>query len=180
MKDFYDKVLNPILPTRFDENEWFAIVITILISCGVYYITVKNRKLLWSEIICIYLLNLQMTTIGDYFLAMPPYDFYDTVDKNSGELTDIILQNIVYPGTILWLMHDYKSKKRSKIKFIIITTVLLSVLEEISIRFFHLFVYKNWEFYYSAFFYLLVMIINVIYYEKLTVFLKKKKLKHSQ
>lgn len=42
MKEIYEKGIQPILPKNFDENEWFALVITILISSCVYYITLKN------------------------------------------------------------------------------------------------------------------------------------------
>jgi hypothetical protein len=103
MKEVYENAIKPMLPKNFDGNDWFAIAITIIVIVAIYYITVINRNLLWTEIIGISLLNLQMTTLGDYFLAMPPYDFYDTVDRNSGELMDIFLQNIVYPGTVLFL-----------------------------------------------------------------------------
>lgn len=43
-----------------------------------------------------------------FYLWSSPYDFYDTVDRNSGELMDIFLQNIVYPGTVLFMMNYYK------------------------------------------------------------------------
>jgi hypothetical protein len=175
MKEIYEKGIQPILPKNFDENEWYALVITVLISICVYFITVKKRRFLWSEIICISLLNLQMTTIGDYFLAMPPYDFYDTVDRNSGELTDIFLQNITYPGTVLLLMHIYKVRNLNKVCFLLASTVLLSLLEAISVFCFHLFTYKTWEFYYSVLFYFFVMAVNLIFYEKLNAYLKKRR-----
>lgn len=175
MKEIYEKGIQPILPKNFDENEWFALVITILISSCVYYITLKKRRFLWSEIICISLLNLQMTTIGDYFLAMPPYDFYDTVDRNSGELTDIFLQNIVYPGTVLLCMHIYKVRNWNKVFFLLASTALLSLLEAISVFCFQLFTYKTWEFYYSVLFYFFVMTVNLIFYEKLNAYLKKRR-----
>lgn len=174
MNEIYVKAIKPILPQNFDGNEWFAIFITILVIVCVYYITVKSRNLLWSEIICISLLNLQMTTIGDYFLAMPPYDFYDTVDRNSGELIDILLQNIVYPGTILFMMSFYKKFATRKIIFILLSVLLLSTLEGISVFFFRLFTYKGWKFYYSILFYFLVMIINLIFHEKLNHFLRER------
>lgn len=174
MNKIYENAIKPILPKTFDENEWFALIITALVLYAVYYVTVKKRKLLWSQIICISLFNLQMTTVGDYFLAMPPYDFYDTVDRNSGELTDVFLQNIVYPGTLLFIMHWYKRIPVTKFVFIILGTLFLSTLEAISIYFFHLFTYKSWKFYYSVLFYLLTMVLNVLFFEKLQHFLKRR------
>lgn len=175
MKQIYEDAIKPMLPLKFDENEWFILAITILVSISVYYITVKNRRFLWSEIICISLFNLQLTTLGDYFLAMPPYDFYDTVDRNSGEIADVFLQNIVYPGTILFFMHCYKRLTPHKLVFILISTVLLSIFETISVNIFSLFTYKSWRPYYSVIFYFLVMISNVVYFEKLNKFLTKRR-----
>ncbi|WP_246941648.1 hypothetical protein [Bacillus pinisoli] len=174
MMEIYEKVIKPILPKKFDENEWFTIFITLLVIACVYYITMKSRALLWSQIICVYLLNLQLTTLGDYFLAMPPYDFYDTIDLNSGELFDIFLQNIVYPGTILCFIHFYKKNSSNKVVFILLSALTLFVLEVIAVYIFHLYTYNNWKLYYSFFFYLLVMIINLLYYEKLTKFIEKR------
>ncbi|MFE8699880.1 CBO0543 family protein [Cytobacillus sp. FJAT-54145] len=151
-------------------------MITILILFAIHYVIRKNRKLLWSQIICIFLLNLQMTTIGDYFLAMPPYDFYDTVDRNSGELMDIFLQNIVYPGTVLFLMDRYKRYRPSKVVFIIVSALILTVLEGISVNFFHLFTYKGWKIYYSFFFYVFTMTVNVLFYEKITCFIEMRQM----
>lgn len=165
MKEIYDKAIQPMLPKTFDENEWCVIAITILVIICIYYITPKSRILLWTEIIGISLLNLQLTTLGDYFLAMPPYDFYDTVDRNSGELMDIFLQNIVYPGTVLFIMHFYKKRTINEVVFILISSLILSALESISVYFFHLFTFKSWEYYYSIIFYIFVMTTNVVFYE---------------
>ncbi|MEO2075914.1 MAG: hypothetical protein ABGX20_11135 [Bacillus sp. (in: firmicutes)] len=174
MMEIYDKAIKPILPKQFDDNEWFILAISLIVGMAVYYISVKRRKLTWSEIICISLLNLQITTLGDYFLAMPPYDFYDTIDNGSGELMDIFLQNLVYPGTLLFFMHVYKSKKPQKWFFIILCTAILGTLEWISVHF-HLFTYKTWSIYYSVLFYCFVMIVNVFYYEKLRKYLVQRR-----
>jgi hypothetical protein len=174
MNEIYENAIRPILPKKFDENDWFAIVITLIVIAAIYYITIINRKLLWTEIICVFTLNLQLTTVGDYFLAMPPYDFYDTVDRNSGELMDIFLQNIVYPGTVLFLMHYYKKLLPNKITFLLISIALISGLEAISVYIFHLFTYKSWKIYYSIIFYGVVMTINLLFYNKLRIFLDSR------
>lgn len=173
MNDIFRKAINPILPKKFDENEWFVIIITIVICLAVYYVF-KQKKFLLTEIICILLFNLQLTTIGDYYLAMPPYDFYDTVDRPSGELSDIALHSIIYPGSLLFLMHCFKSWKTNVTLFIVSCAILLTVLEVISVYIFHLIVYKGWNIYYSSVFYLFVMVVNVIFYKKLSVFIKRK------
>jgi hypothetical protein len=174
MKQLYEDALQPILPKKFDENEWFTLAITVFVSACVYYITVKHRELLWTEIICISLLNLQLTTIGDYFLAMPPYDLYDTVDRNSGEAADIFLQNIVYPGFVLFLMHWYKTFSPNKGLFIIGCATLLTVLECVSVYGFRLFTYKGWKLSYSAMFYVMIMWINVVFFERMARLIRQR------
>jgi hypothetical protein len=171
MRGFYETVIQPILPKHMDENEWLVAVITLLISYGVFIITQKKRLLLWTEIICIYLFNLLLTTIGDYFLAMPPYDFYDTVDRNSGELADLFLQNIVYPGTLLIIIHLYKTFKPNLILFIFLTGSLLTILETISVYVFHLYEFKTWKSYYSLIFYFFVIGINLLFYHRLDYYI---------
>lgn len=173
MRNIYEDAIQPILPKQFDENEWFTLAITVIVCVCVYYVTVKHRTFLWTEMICISLFNLQLTTIGDYFLAMPPYDFYDTVDRNSGEAADILLQNLVYPGFVLFLMHVYKTFKPNKVWFIVGCSILLIVLEAISV-YFHLFTYKGWKLYYSGLFYTMIMWINVVFFERLVRFLERK------
>ncbi|MBM6616678.1 CBO0543 family protein [Bacillus suaedaesalsae] len=174
MNDIYEHAIKPMLPKKFDENEWFVIVVTIIVLTGIYYITMKNRHLLWTELISIFLFNLQLATLGDYFLAMPPYDFYDTVDRNSGELMDIFLQNIIYPGTVLFLMSFYNKKTTNKVLFILVSAAILGILEWIGIHLFHLFKYNTWKFYYSVAFYLLVMSLNVLFFDKLRKFLNSR------
>lgn len=173
MNDILRKVIHPILPEKFDENEWFVIAVTIIICLAVFYVF-KQKTFLVTEIVCILLFNLQLTTFGDYFLAMPPYDFYDTVDRPSGEIADIALHYIIYPGTLLFLMHSFKSRKPEVFLFIVSCALLLTALEALSVYIFHLIHYKGWEIYYSSVFYLFIMSFNVIFFQKLSSFINRR------
>ncbi|KAA0549911.1 hypothetical protein FZW96_00745 [Bacillus sp. BGMRC 2118] len=170
MTKFYELtygLLEPLLPKKFDENEWFTIAITILVLSISVYLQKKQPILLQTELIGVLLINLLYTTVGDYFLAIPPYDFYDTVDHNSGEFMDILLQNIVYPFSLLIMMYFYVKYKPNKLFYTLLCAVILFVLEWISIKYFHLFTLKSWKSWYSLFFYTPVVWINIIFYEKL-------------
>ncbi|MCA1030756.1 hypothetical protein LCL95_06975 [Bacillus timonensis] len=167
MKNFFERayeIAEPMLPKHFDENEWFTIFISIgTLSISIYLLK-TSTALLHTEVIGILLFNLLYTTVGDYFLAMPPYDFYDTVDRNSGELMDIFLQNVVYPFTLLNFIYAYKIKKINKFLFFTLAVTALTLLEWISVEFFHLYTFKTWTTWYSSLFYAGVVIANIIFY----------------
>lgn len=173
LQNMYE-ILKPILPVKFDQNEYFTIFITLLITSWYIYLHKRKPTLLNTEVMAILLFNLLYTTVGDYFLAMKPYDFYDTVDHNSGELMDILLQNIVYPGTLLILMHYYAQYRPNLWIYTLIGVSLLYVLEWIGVEYFHLFTYKSWKWWYSVLFYCPVMVLNIIYYEKLHKYVQRQ------
>jgi hypothetical protein len=75
-------------------------------------------------------------------------------------------------------MNFYKKKITNKLVFILVSVGILTGLEAIGVYIFHLFTYKTWKFYYSILFYLLVMISNVFFFEKLKTFLKNRLLKN--
>ncbi|RSK28837.1 hypothetical protein EJF36_19230 [Bacillus sp. HMF5848] len=166
MSDFFKtyEIIQPILPKKFDENEWFTIVISLFVFFFFLYVHRKKKVLLLTEIIAIILFNLLYTTVGDYFLAMSPYDFYDTVDRDSGEIMDILLQNIAYPFSLLILMHFYAKYQPNNILYIAFGTILLYGLEWVSVEYFNLFTYKTWKSWYSLIFYCPVMILNILFY----------------
>jgi hypothetical protein len=175
--DFFEKtyaILKPILPEKFDENEWFTIFITILVISVFIFLHKRRKTLLTTEIIGILLFNLLYSTVGDYFLAMKPYDFYDTVDHDSGEIMDVLLQNIVYPVTLLILMNYYAKNKPNNLFYILVGTGILYGLEWIGVEFFNLFTYKSWKSWYSILFYFPVMILNISFYHTFHRYLKCK------
>lgn len=178
MKQFLHKmheVFIPMLPKKFDENEWFTIGITLLVFFLYRFLHKKMKVLLLTEVIAILLFNSLYATVGDYFLAMKPYDFYDTVDRDSGEIMDILLQNIVYPFSLLILMHFYAKYRPNKILYILFGTLLLFALEWIGVTYFQLFTYKTWKSWYSLFFYLPVMILNIIFFLKFHKYIMQKR-----
>jgi hypothetical protein len=177
MNDFLHKayeILKPILPKQFDENEWITITISLFVFFFFLYVHRRRRVLLLTEIIAILLFNLLYTTVGDYFLAMDPYDFYDTVDHDSGEIMDVLLQNIAYPFSLLILMHFYAIYKPNTVLYIAFGTLLLYGLDWVSVEFFNLFTYKTWKSWYSLLFYIPVMTLNILFFNKFHQYVWRK------
>lgn len=166
-------ILNPILPKTFDKNEIYLIFISILVTFITLYLHNKNKSILTTEFIAIFLINLLFSIIGEAFMAEPPLDFYDTADRPHAELADLVLQIFVYPPTILIAIQFYAKYKPNQYLFVFTFALLLTFLEYVSVEIFNLFKYKKWNLFYSFLFYLLVMAINIIFYDKFNSIVKK-------
>ncbi|RSK28833.1 hypothetical protein EJF36_19210 [Bacillus sp. HMF5848] len=160
------KWLEPLLPIAFDKNEIFTIVIVFI---TVIILKLLPRAMKTSIFIFMYVFNVALTVFGDYLLAGNPYNLYDTLDKNSGELFDFILHLIVYPSSILILISVYicYSKKPLSFIFILCSAAVLILLELISLSF-DLFTYINWNIKYSFGVYIIIMAINTVVFRYLT------------
>lgn len=161
--------IDPLLPKRFDENEIYGITITLLIMTIVIALQKKQKIILYTECVFLWLFNLFYSSVGDYFLAMKPYDFYDTLDRDYGELMDIVLQNFAYPGLVFIFIYIYAKFKPAGIKkvlFILLSVTVGWIVETIGVKYFHLFTYKGWRSFYSFLFYIVVFTINFWIFDK--------------
>jgi hypothetical protein len=160
--EIFHKIYDPISPKQFDENEWWILFLCFLMGFAVFYLHKKCRLIATTELLLIFLFNTYFGDLGDYVLAMPPVDLYDTVDLNSGEFFDILLHAFVYPCTMYVLLHFYLLLNPKKSFYIVLCAAILTFLEWISIHFFHLFTYKGWNLIFSFIFYLGVMTLNLL------------------
>jgi hypothetical protein len=155
------KIYEPISPKQFDANEWWTLFITFLVLFTVFYLHRKHQRIYLSSLIFIFLFNIYYASLGDYVLAVKPIDLYDTVDRDSGEIFDIPLHMLVYPGVIYIFQHYFLWKQPRKVPYYIICGLILTLLEWLSVHFFHLFLYKEWKLVFSIPFYIIVMVINL-------------------
>jgi hypothetical protein len=157
------ELLGPLIPKHFDKNELYVIGILLLVW-GLFYAFHKRERILSkTEIISILVFNQLFATVGDRLLAEPPLDFYDTLDYAHGEFFDSLLQVAVYPVPILIFIHFYYKYKPRKVCFLILCAVILSFLEWVSVTFFNLYQYKEWNTVYSFIFYLFAMTVNLYF-----------------
>ncbi len=170
----YLELLEPMTPETFDKNEVYVIAIMLFIWMLFFIIHKKQRRLLLTEIVCIYIFNVLFATVGDRILAEPPLDFYDTLDYGHGEFFDIILQLCVYPLPILILIHYYRKYKPSIVIYTLLCACILSGLEWISVHYFNLFQYKEWNTRYSFIFYNFAVLTNILLSNLLKIFIANR------
>lgn len=172
MKEILANVMEPILPKKFDENEVYTIIITILVLSVMVYLQKRQRELSKLELVSVYLFNLLLTTTFESLLADHPIDLYDTVDYAHAEIFDVILQTFVYPPTIVIAMYFYSKYQPKNVFYIFLWGTILTILEWISLQF-NLFQFKEWTLYFSFLFYVFIMFINVHFFHKVRSYIKQ-------
>lgn len=168
------QLLAPLTPKTFDKNEVYVLVIMVFVWALFSILHKKDPKLLLTEIVCLYVFNLLFATVGDRILAEPPFDFYDTLDYNHGELFDSILQLFVYPVPILIAIHFYRKFKLSLLLYTFFCACFLVGLEWISVNYFNLFQYKEWKTSYSFLFYIFAVFANLLLSNSLKKVIEKR------
>ncbi|WML50014.1 hypothetical protein RCG23_09270 [Neobacillus sp. PS3-34] len=156
------------LPTRFDQNEIFLLIIAALLMLVTYIIP---KRFPYSISCLIVLFNISIGIAMDHLLAGPPMDFYDVLDTKKFELFDLFLYVFVYgPSTYifvyvydLWFFHR---PYRVKVIYLILLALINVVLEYVS-GLLHVFTYKGWEIYYSFIVYILMYTSNFMLLSKL-------------
>lgn len=160
------KILEPSLPKSFDKNEIFVIVITLFVWGMLFLIFSRERFLLRTEVIALFVFNAWLATVGDRVFAEPPLDFYDTLDHAHGEFFDSVLQVLVYPIPVIVSIHFYRKCKPNNLFYILLWAGILCTLEWTSETFFDLFQYKEWKIWYSFIFYVFAISVNLIFVNK--------------
>ncbi len=167
------KILEPLTPKTFDENEIFVLSIVVLCVCILVLVHHLEPHLLQTEIIALFVFNILLGTIGDRILAEPPLDLYDTLDYGHGEFFDSILQIVVYPIPIILFIHFYRKWKPNKIVYILLYGFFLVGLEWISAEYFDVFQFKTWKTSYSYVFYCCVLTVNLIFAGQIKKYLSR-------
>ncbi|WP_078380463.1 CBO0543 family protein [Sutcliffiella halmapala] len=174
MKEMFANVMDPILPKKFDENEVYTIIITILVLTVLVYFQKRQPELSKLELGSIYLFNLLLSTTLESLLADHPIDLYDTVDHAHAEIFDVILQTFAYPATIVIALYFYSRFKPNNSLYILLWGIILTILERFSLLF-NLFQYKEWTLFYSFIFYILIMVCNIIFFNKVRNYIRRRR-----
>jgi hypothetical protein len=170
-----------IRPERFDGNEIYVICIALIIVGVLYFLEKKYKCLYASELLFIWAFDHMLSVTGDYLLALPPWDLYDTFDEADVDLVDILVHTIDYPGLVIIFVCIYaltKARGIRKVAIVLSGAFTGAVVEFIGVMYLHTFLYKRWNTFYSFLFYILVFSINLYIYDKVHQYVTEKRQKH--
>ncbi len=151
------------LPERFDLNEWFTIVSTIL-AMGVALALPKRFSPVEITAYTVFTVYLSQTV--DALIAIEPFDLYDVNDTSKIEWFDMIIYYFCYPPTTYIYLYFYDKWQVRGWKRVgyVAGYSLLSTLLEGAADLFGVYTYKGWKLYYSFFVYVGVYIIYIFVY----------------
>lgn len=159
-----NEFIEPLLPKAFDKNEWYILIIGIIMLLIFFFIPKRFPS---NITLNIFLFNLFLSFVVDHLLAMPPHDFYDILDKPSFELFDLINYIFLYSlfGYFLLYLYDLlKLNYKQTILYILTFSIIATGLEAISTYMFDVFKYYDWKLIYSFPSYIILFLLNVLYF----------------
>lgn len=148
------------LPEKFDANEVFIIISTVLSLSLLFLIP---RRLSVVTIHVIWTFNVFVALLADITIGVKPNQFYFTIDHKTHELFDVILHFITYPTLPYFVVNIYQRYKPKNIKLIFYLIFWAGAaidLEWFSVKF-HVFTYTGWKLSLSFMVYLVVFAANI-------------------
>lgn len=148
------------LPERFNQNEWFVIILIIL-NLGLFMILPKRFPTALTVMIILY--SIAIPKVLDHTIAVKPFDFYDLNDKNTFELFDLIM-DAIYPafGYLFLYIYDYFNLKGKKfVPYLLIWCMIALGMEWTGVKLV-VYDYKGWKLIYSLPIYAATMTLEVI------------------
>jgi hypothetical protein len=148
------------LPKQFDANELFIIISTVLSWPLMFklprYMSAVTVTIIWT-------FNVFLALMADITISVKPYEFYNTIDRSTHELFDVILHFVTYPTLPYFVVNFYQRLKPKGIKllfYILLWSVVAISLEWMSVKF-HVFNYIDWKLYLSFLVYIVVFASNI-------------------
>jgi hypothetical protein len=152
-------------PVRFDLNEWFVIIASIL-SWSVYLLFLRDRFPL-IVLIGLWLFNFYLAQTVDFAIAQgPPIDLYDYNDRPQYEWFDLIMYLFTYPPGGLFAVWGYARirPKGWRLAAYLVAVALVIVSAESLAWMCNVYHYIGWSIFYSFFFYIFSTAMNIALY----------------
>jgi hypothetical protein len=163
-------------PVRFDLNEWFIIVVSILSWTA--YLLLRDRFPL-IVLIGLWLFNFYLGQTIDFAIAQgPPIDLYDYNDLPQYEWFDLFMYLFTYPPAALFVVWGYVRLRPRGWWFAayLVAVALVTTGAEAVAWKCNVYHYKGWTLYYSFPFYIVSHAMNIAVYRMIIRLLPQKKL----
>ncbi len=154
-----------MLPQRFDENEWFVIIVTLL-SYSVLLLIPKHLPK--SIMIMVMLFSSTVARLFDHLLSSPKLNLYDLMDAPKYEVFDL-LTYLLYPPfayVFIYLFNKLKIRGFWIVLYILLWSIVGTMFEWLTVIF-GIFNYNNWKLSYSFTVYLIVQSLTLLFFQYL-------------
>lgn len=148
------------LPVKFDANEIFIIISTVLAFA---LMLVLPRRLSAVTFTVIWTCNVFLSLLADITISVKPYELYMTVDRRNYELFDLVLNFATYPTVPYFVVNLYQRLQPKGMKhllYVVCCAGAACALEWVSVQF-HVFTYIKWKLYLSFLVYVIVFEANI-------------------
>lgn len=154
------------LPQRFDANEWFILVASVLVYSLIFSLP---RRFPVSLSIVIWLFNLYVANFTDFMIATKPLNLYNINDGPDYQLFDLLIYVLLYSPTAYLVIYLYDRWKPTgfKLALYIVGWALLTTGLEWFSMFFHIYRFTGWRHLYSIPTYALVYALNLALFRTL-------------
>ncbi|WP_139488534.1 hypothetical protein [Brevibacillus dissolubilis] len=153
------------LPVKFDGNEMFTLAVFLFLLGLFIYLP---RRFFPALLIHLLLFNSFFGRSVDIVLAIPPFNIYDSFDTGKNDLFDFINYNGIYPlyGYMFFHFYDRFNRLRDW-AHVLIWAVFSTTAEWVSVQF-GVFTYIKWHILWSFLVYVVVYIIDILFYKWIT------------
>ncbi|WP_163100539.1 hypothetical protein [Peribacillus alkalitolerans] len=155
------------LPKSFDENEWFVIILLLVMGTLIIW---TPKKFPPSITILLLLFPTTSARLIDKFLSAPDKDYYDVFDGPAFELFDLLAYSIYAPfGYFFIYIYTHFKFKGIKLVFYILVCSFLAIGFERMTHHFHLFKYKDFTLTQAYVFYVASQISTILFYHVIVI-----------
>lgn len=151
-----------IWPEKFDQNEWYAII-TSMVMITLIMALPKRFPPIVSVII--FMIGLSFSRFADHlFGSVGRFDHYDVMDSSKFEWFDLFTYPLYgYSAYIFIYLYSWLQLRKfwSKTLYILFWSIFGTIFEYTA-SLFDFFNYKNWSLYWSLITYLVVQPITII------------------
>ncbi|OZQ91437.1 hypothetical protein [Paenibacillus sp. VTT E-133291] len=161
------------LPDKFDQNEWFIILNSVL---GYSWLLFVPKRYPHVISVLVILFTVTVAIMMDHTIATPPLDLYDINDLKKYELFDVITYFMYTPYALLSVyLYDKFNPTGLYFTAYVMMWSLLSVGFEWLAVILNVFKFNGWTMLYSFSFYLFATTLHLKFFQFILRYFKESK-----